>query len=244
MTRARPVLAVFLACVAADPLLAQSGPPQTVETFVSVARLEDGVGVSQRPRVDQAQTLIKQQKYAEAEAIVDEVLAHFEKLMSNAGATYLCFANREELNHYLKQNPDSKKVIWLDWAFGEALHKKAFLAAGRKQWDAALKLLQREIGYRPFAADPHTERGYVLNALGKRKEALQSYRLGLELSERFASSRHQMAVALRGIGWTLVELGDLEGARKSYERSLEIDPQSKVAKAELEFIRKRLAQPR
>jgi tetratricopeptide (TPR) repeat protein len=216
----------------------QESGAKVVETFVTAGNLETGVGAENRAVLGNAQRLMQQQKRDEAEKLVDTVLADFAKRMTDPAAAYLSFANREEVTHYLKEHPGTGKVIWLDWAFGDALHKKAFLAAARKDWKAALELLDREVRYRPYAADPYTERGWVLNQQGKRHEALQSYRKALELAEKYASSRHAQAIALRGIGWTLFELKDLAGARQAYERSLKIDPNNRVALEELESIRK------
>jgi tetratricopeptide (TPR) repeat protein len=199
--------------------------------------IEEGVGAAQRDKVDRAGQFLKEKKYREAEALLKEVLDFFDKQMSDPRATYVCLANRDELKKYQKDNPGKEKVVWLDWSFGTALHHQAFLLVAQKKWPPALKVLDREVALRPFAAHPHAERGYVLNALKKPKEGLQAYRKALNLSERYASSRSMKAVALRGIGFSLIDLKDLPGARKAYEASLTVDPNNRTALAELAFIR-------
>ena len=41
---------------------------------------------------------------------------------------------------------------------------------------------------------------------------------------------------LRGIGFSLTELGDLDGAQRAYEDSLKLEPSSELAKKELRYI--------
>jgi tetratricopeptide (TPR) repeat protein len=219
-------------------LLVGQAISQTVVTAVTNAALEKGVGHELRPRSEKAEMLLREKKYAEAKDEMEAVLGHFEKMMSDPETVYRSFANADELEYFKKRNPDIKKVVWLDHAFGSALHQKAFYHADQKQWDLALKALDREAIYRPFAANTQTERGFVLNQTGKPKDALAAYQTALTLSEKLAHARPYQAMALRGIGYSHIELGDLPAARAAYERSLKIDPNSAVAKRELEYILK------
>jgi tetratricopeptide (TPR) repeat protein len=209
-----------------------------VTTSGRTDNVEEGTGASQRPRIQKAQQLLQEKQFDDAEALCDEILAFFEKQKSDPAATYVCVANREELEHYQKNRPRDEKVIWLDWSFGEALHIKAFIAVERKQWPAALKVLEREIRYRPYCPAGHSERGLVLNRMGKPKQALPAYETALALAEKHASARPSRAIALRGIGFTRIELGDLAGARKAFEQSLVIEPNNRLALEELRYIRK------
>ena len=45
-----------------------------------------------------------------------------------------------------------------------------------------------------------------------------------------------VGVALRGIGYSMIEFGDFAGARAAYERSLEVEPGNQIALKELEYI--------
>jgi tetratricopeptide (TPR) repeat protein len=236
--------AVLWAAAAAVPAPAQDKPGKplppegkTVETAVALGEREEGLGSGQRTKVEQALRLMQQRKVKEAEPLLEEVLAYFAKQMSDREATYVCVNNRAELLYYSRAHPEKKKVVWLDWAFGSALQQKAFAAAARKEWDAALKVLDRAIALRPCAAEPFTERGYILSITGRPKEGLKAYQTALERSQRFASSKPLQAMALRGIGFSLIELGDLAGARAAYERSLKIEPNNRVALHELDHIK-------
>lgn len=83
----------------------------------------------------------------------------------------------------------------------------------------------------------------MLNQLHRSGEALADYRLALQLVDRYPSNAGMKAIALRGLGYILVELGDLPGAERAYQDSLTADPDNALAKRELQYIRDRQAQP-
>jgi len=60
------------------------------------------------------------------------------------------------------------------------------------------------------------------------------------LQNTFDNSANQnKAIAWRGLGYTYVELGELEKAQQAYEESLRLEPGNSIATDELEYIRKR-----
>ena len=57
------------------------------------------------------------------------------------------------------------------------------------------------------------------------------------LSRKHEANKRAIALALRGIGYSQVELGDLDGAEQSYKESLEVEPGNTLAQRELDYIR-------
>lgn len=55
------------------------------------------------------------------------------------------------------------------------------------------------------------------------------------LSTRYASQNHFQALALRGIGFALIELQRLDEAESTFQESLKIDPANKLAPSELAY---------
>ncbi len=114
---------------------------------------------------------------------------------------------------------------------------KAFIAAELFEFEEALKLLDKVIELSPYDSQPHGEKGNILNMLQKPNEALLEYKAAFDLSERFSSQSSSKAIALRGMGYSYIELGELSKAKQMYEESLKIDAESDIAIQELENIK-------
>lgn len=226
--------------VEAPPAEASQPPaaPKTVQTLTRHEGVEPGRGSEQRERVALAVELALNDRLEEAHAVLDGVLHAFHDQMGDRAAIYVSVANAEELALFRQLVPEERAVIWLDWSFREALHAKAFLAVGERDFDQAMEFLDVEATFAPFAASAHCERGYILNHLKRPGDGLEAYKTALDLSLRFASSSPDTPVALRGIGFSLVELGDLDGAEEAYRQALQLQPESAVAKEELEYIQR------
>jgi tetratricopeptide (TPR) repeat protein len=202
-----------------------------------VARgLEDGDGVEYREMLVNATNLQLQRQDAAALRVLDEIVGAFEKKMTDPSVAYVSVANRAELTKYQLEQP-GKSVRWLDYSFGDALHQKTLLAVTRRDFPEALRLSTRELSFRPYAAVAYTEHGFILNSLGKPADGLRAYTKALQLSENFDSNRGVKAAALRGIGFTQIDLGDYEAARNALNQSLQVEPNNEIALGELEYIR-------
>jgi len=56
--------------------------------------------------------------------------------------------------------------------------------------------------------------------------------------ERYESNTYLRPLVLRGLGYTYIELQDLDRAEALYRQSLEIEPGNTTAERELEYIRR------
>jgi tetratricopeptide (TPR) repeat protein len=79
--------------------------------------------------------------------------------------------------------------------------------------------------------------GYVFNGLGKFEEALVVYQSAEAFSVKKPSQRPYRAIALRGMGFSLIELNRLDEAEQAFKQSLEIDPMNALALNELAYIK-------
>lgn len=217
--------------------LAQEAGGATVETKVWLNGIEEGIGADQRPAIVRAQDLMTSGKADEAEQALRQVIEAIERQIGKDTRTRVCVANKEEFNRFASDHGGSGKVVWVDWAYREAIQAQAYIAGARGELDKALGLLERVEALSPFNPGAFVERGYVLKRLGRSQEALESYRRAYALSQGFESARASAPAALRGIGFALTELGDLKGARKAYEDSLKLDPGNETALHELDYIR-------
>jgi len=209
----------------------------SVETKHANLPVEDGFGASERKNLLAASKLSDLKKHSEAEVTLDKIITFFEGSMNEVGATYVCLANRDELISYQREHPETKKVIWLDWVFGETIYKKAWIAVEQKQFDQALLLLEKAIAFSPYKAVAYNERGHLLIRKKQWLEAGKSYLKAIELSEKYPHSKSMKPAALRGLGFILTELGDFPKAKAMYAMSLELEPNNSVALHELEYLK-------
>lgn len=151
---------------------------------------------------------------------------------------HVSVSTRDEARAFAASQPPGAKIDYIDIACPRAWFAAAFASTDAGDPSRSIALLERVQMLAPYWADPFTERGFLFNAAGDRAHALASYRHALELAELWPSSRSATGTALRGIGYTLVELGDYDGARKAYQQSLAFDPDNAIAVSELKFIEK------
>jgi tetratricopeptide (TPR) repeat protein len=67
-------------------------------------------------------------------------------------------------------------------------------------------------------------------------KALKHYQAAVNLTQEFTASESEQGMALRGLGFTLIELGQLDAAEDAFIRSLEVEPTNQLAKEELLYI--------
>ena len=92
--------------------------------------------------------------------------------------------------------------------------------------EGALDLIGQAIAIRPLAPTYHGNRGIVLLAAGRAKEAEASLRKALEL-------KHDDAIALFQLGNALVELGNFSAAAASFRQAVECAPDNTAARINL-----------
>lgn len=231
-----PPCAMILAVALAAPAAGAAAQVKTVVTDMPSSE-DAGIGVEHRKEVSDAYAAIsREHDLARGGALLAPVLAYCDE-QQRPGRIAVSVANAAEYKRFIAEHGDGTPVEWIDHACPSAYKAEAFRQVELGDHEAALPWLDKAIAMAPYWPDALAERGFVLNQRGRSTEALESYRKALALAEAapqtYEASR---AVALRGIGYTLVELGDLAGARASYEKSLEVDPGNRTALDELDYI--------
>lgn len=215
IARLAAVAALTLASpfIATTPARAQTRPGDSGLTGVDQPpeRLEEGLGADQRVTLTKAAGLIEAGKYAEAERLIDQVIAHFETLTADAKRDYVSVANREQFNRYRKEHAGGREPVWVDWGYGYALLKKGWIASSRSRWKDAGIWLDRSIKVRPYSAEAHGERGYALNREGRYQEAAKVYSRAVDLARADPFEKPFEPMALRGLSYAQIELKDLAG---------------------------------
>lgn len=221
---------LLLACAAAH---AQT---EAIETTYAISPSEKKVGAQYREDVEAARKALMEGNDAVKAMQLLQPALDFCQALSKPGLRLVSMSTTQEYEGYLAEHEGNGPTEWVDIACPMAFKLKGYFHAGARQAPEALEWLDRAIELAPYYADAHVERGFVLGQNGRLKEALEAYSHALKLAETYPGAVQSKPLALRGQGWVLTEMGDLDGAQRAYEVSLEIEPDNALAKNELEFI--------
>ena len=229
----KPYIIISLMILSLCSLFATNKTYETEIQFNS----ENGLGSEYRKFVHPVTKLIIQRKYNEANELLDKAIIGFKNIIKHGDKTesYLCFQSKEEFTAYKKMH--KKKIIWLDSSYGQAYHLKAFICVNQNNLKKAKQLLMIEKELAPMEAGVLNELGFISNREGKTTDALNYYKEALRLSKQFKSQTQWTGAALRGMGFTLIDLGKLEIAEECFNKSLKIEPNNKIALTELKYIK-------
>jgi tetratricopeptide (TPR) repeat protein len=194
------------------------------------------LGGQHRDTVARAVRATKRGDRKEALGVVQPVTAYCDALL-DSGHALVSVADEAEYTDYVAAAGNGEPVDWVDMACPQAYQLHAFIAVEEKRFEEALALLEKTTRLAPYWSEPLTERGFLLNQTGKPADGLDSYRAALALSRKHADNKLAIALALRGIGYSHVELGDLDAGEQAYRESLEVEPGNALAERELDYIR-------
>ena len=227
-------IALAMLMLAAWPACAQVEIRTTAVERVDFQKQE--LGAQHRDTVARAIRAAKRGERKDALAMLRPVATYCDALLQT-GHAMVSVATEEEYQAYVAASGRDNPVDWVDMACPENYQVQAFIAVEEKRFDEALAMLEKTIRLAPYWSEPLTEHGFVLNQMGRPASGLASYRSALVLSRKHEANKRAIALALRGIGYSQVELGDLDGAEQSYKESLEVEPGNTLAQRELDYIR-------
>ncbi|EIZ79746.1 hypothetical protein WSK_1636 [Novosphingobium sp. Rr 2-17] len=192
--------------------------------------------------VAEAQKLIAQKQSDKALEMLSPLLAQFDARIAQEQAKGMVFCGPSMTEGFLYSalgatKKQSSVVFGSEVCEAYFVRSYALTELGRKA--EALASLQRLTGLAPMHAPYFVELGYAYRENGDNPKAEEAYRTAMEyagLAENETAQKQARAAAQRGIGYILIEKGDLTAAKKAYEKSLKDDPDSPVAKSELAFI--------
>lgn len=231
------ILLLFLFVFSAAPCILAADVFSYYEMETGEMSAEAGFGAEQREPLEKAVGAIRAGRLSEGEALLDQTLSSFRGEMVDPNKVYVSVASRSQLEQFKKESAGEKQVIWLDLSFDHALSLKAFIKSAQREASEALRILDEEIRIAPYSAAPYVERGFIFNRQKKPGLGLQSYETALKLARSYESSKRFEAAALRGMSFSLIDLGDLDKAESLLKESLTVEPGNTLAQKELEYIR-------
>lgn len=206
---------------------------ETISTDLS-GMADHAKGRELADQVNAAWVLARTKKLAEAESAAASLQKQFEAAFDTRLRQY-SFQTADD--HQAFKATAQQPFEWIDWSYKECLQIRAYVAAERRDFPLALALLAAIEAVAPMSAGTLTERGYILNQQSKPEEAMAAYKRALELATRYPSQQRFQALSLRGLGFALIELKRLDEAEATFQESLKVDPNNRLALDELAYIR-------
>jgi len=192
--------------------------------------------------LERAQVSLQQGLPADAIAAADEVIAGFAARYP-AGSTQRVYCSRWQshtLGYLLSASVAGQDAIVIEPTWADAYLIKGFALVEMGQISAARDAVAMAVDLSPREPQYLSELGYTWQADKDWPRSLDLY----QQAERAAASIEDPAQrnletgrALRGQGFSLVELGRWDDAERAYLRCLEIDPKDRAAAGELEYVR-------
>jgi tetratricopeptide (TPR) repeat protein len=192
--------------------------------------------------IAQAYKLIGEKQATQALDLVTPLLTRFDAQIAQAEKKGMVFCGPTMMETILYATlPATQKMdgVVLGPEVCDALFAKSYALVELDRKPEALAVLQRLTALAPMHTQYFIELGYAYRINGRNDKAEEAYRAALEhadFAEDEKTKKRNRAFSQRGIGYMLVEKGDLEGAEKAYKQSLKDEPDSTVAKNELDFI--------
>jgi len=194
--------------------------------------VENGLGYEYWNDIKKARDFISNKEFDKALKILNSVIQGFESKYIQKNRIFVSVKTKKEFDEYLKATKETEG-LWLDFSYRDAYYYKAFISIERKQFTEATRILKKLTLIAPNDSHIYTELGGIYNQTGRAREGLVEYVDAYKIAKKYGQN---MAVSLRGIGFSYIELHDLTKAKKAYEMSLQIEPNNKIALDELKYI--------
>ena len=193
------------------------------------------------------QSLMKNGDKQQAESLLKKSVAemphNWKPIGESPDVLSMAFWNQEEFLMFIAHHEKSnryKKLLWIAPSYSRAFYYLSFIAVGRQDWSQALKYINEALTLEPDHPLSLCEKATILsNGMNDKEEALKLFMKAIIV--RPWSPNTYIAKAMRGAAIILIDLKKFEEAKKLLEESLNIEPESKVAKHELNYIKQLLS---
>jgi tetratricopeptide (TPR) repeat protein len=227
----RYAIALLLGAVCAPVALAQTPPPGEAKQD------ED----ARAAKVRDAITMIKQGNPTGGIAMLDPVLAEYDKLYPDSGPRIVCASDMTNMFIGLLAAAGARKdAVALDSTWCFALWARGFALVELGRMEEALPPLSRAAAMMPSQPQFQSELGYVHQALKQWDKSLVAYAAAAEAAQPIENEKDrnfELRRAWFGMAYAQIELGKLDDAEELLEKALKVAPGDRKILNELEYVR-------
>jgi tetratricopeptide (TPR) repeat protein len=202
---------------------------------------EDAVEAEDAERVNTAMAALQAGDTRAAESLLLNVVqrspSNYIYQYEKDGTCFIKFWDNHEFMHYVlwqKKQGAAKSITYIGSAYPRAYFYLGFLHVKTREYDRAVDFLDQGLALEPTNPKFRFEKAQALVGMKRFREALALYDSVNAIGPHV--SPHDLAVALRGRGFVLVEMEDLAPAERAFQESLKIEPGNDVACNELRYI--------
>ena len=191
-------------------------------------------------KMDKAVQAVDERNLTTARTLLKEIIANTPKDYRNTyedgKQVFVRVWDKDEYSHFMQEtsNQDGKKVTPIPSVYPRAYYYLAYIDVEEKKFDSALTNLEQCLKLDPEQPRCLTEMALIYVQREQHEQAVSLYDRALK-SHGYVSPKMK-AVALRGKGVNLINLGQLDLAEKCLKESLEYEPGNELAKKELIVI--------
>jgi tetratricopeptide (TPR) repeat protein len=171
---------------------------------------------------------------------LDEVLKAYEaRYAGETGRIYGARTPAEGLMYLLNAARDERSAIVIKNGWGDGLYLKGYVLVELGRHTEAAEYLSRAIQLSPMNSQYLSEAGHVQQATKQWQLSIRTFTAAKEAAENFSPEERkplELARALRGIGFSLIELGQLDEAEAQFKESQQHEPRNRTAMSELQYI--------
>ncbi len=197
---------------------------------------------------EQYQLLSEGRRLLEAQQPLDAITGYFDKVIAYFQSKYegrnekiYCARTKtEELMYLLMAANEKREAIAISSLWADAYFMKGFALFDLERIVEAKQNMEQAISFSPSNSQYLSEMGAIHRVEKDWVRSLEFYQKAEEAAESSPENakKAELGVALRGAGYVLVEMGELDKAEEKYRKCLEIDPGDNKARAGLGYIRK------
>jgi|GEM_PF-1030431 len=189
-------------------------------------------------RYDAGMAAIRAKNPGKAVELMRPVLADFERQYAGEKRDIFCAVTPEQKSRYLSDAEKANRpAVTIEPGWCRAQYVTGYALIDLDKLPEAQAAFERLVRYAPQNSRYLNELAYIYMKQKKWQQSLDVYRRA-EAAADLTPDRidEERCLALKGVGYDLVELGDFNAAEAAYRKCLNINPNDQDAPRELKYI--------
>ncbi len=222
-----------------DQVTKDRGADRDDDTPSVAVRDKDSRPSASDAKYDAGMAAIRAKNPGKAVELMRPVLADFEKQYADEKRDIFCAVTPEQKSRYLADAAKAnREAVAIDAGWCRAQYVTGYALIDLERLPEALTTFERLVRFAPQNARYLNELGYIYMKQKKWQDSLAAYRRAEAAADLSSPDRvkEERCLALKGVGYDLVEIGDFNAAEAAYRKCLNIDPDDEDSPRELKYI--------